>query len=160
MSAKDLERHNERILHQVGVNCSVEDVDGSVITGGCEEGEGGVESNTSQSTSVVSSMSFVGKHNLNSLPERLVWLERQVQVEPTQFLIVTTHKDVIARRVDIQTTDPLDTRLQGLDQCLTGKIVQSDVALRRGEEPWFKRVERDTLDRSTSLLERRLSSMS
>ena len=161
MAAENLERDDKRVLHEVGVDRRVEDVDRSVITGGSEEREGWVEGDTSQSSSVVSDISdLIARGTQVSLPEGFVRLQREVQVEPTQFLVVTAHQDVVTGGVNVQTTDPLDSRLQCLDQDLTGEIVQSDVTLRGGEEPRFERVESDPLDRSARLLERRLGSVS
>ena len=57
MAAEDLERDDQRVLHEIGVDRRVEDVDRSVITGGSEEREGWVEGDTSQSSGVVSDIS-------------------------------------------------------------------------------------------------------
>ena len=58
VTAKNFEWDNEGILHEIGVNGGVEDVDRSVVTGGSEQWQSRVESNASQSTGVISDMSL------------------------------------------------------------------------------------------------------
>jgi hypothetical protein len=43
VSTQDLEGHDQRVLHQVGVDSGVEDLDCAVVRGRGEEGECGVE---------------------------------------------------------------------------------------------------------------------
>lgn len=90
------------------------------------------------------------------VPERLVRLAAQVEVEPAELLVVTSNDEVVSERVDVDRRQPLETRLERLDERLANKVVQSDVSLRDDEEVRFGRVEGDLLDGSLGLLERRL----
>ena len=163
VSAQNLERDDERVLHQVGVDRCVEDLNRAVVTGRGEEGKCGVESNAAERAGVVSGCQLPRPQTIYrrlSSPQGLVWLGRQVQVEPAELLVVTSDQHVVSSRMNIQTTDPLHSRLQRLDQRLTCQVVQSDVSLRRSEEPRLERVERHALHGTASLLEWRLRSVS
>lgn len=161
MAAQDLERDNKRVLHEVGVDRRVEDLDRAVVTGRGEQGEGGVECDAAERSSVVSAISYDFAASAPPYsPQSLVRLGRQVQVEPAELLVVTSNQDVVSTRMYVQTTDPLHTRLQRLDQRLAGQVVKPHVSLRRSEEPRLERVERDSLNSAASFLERRLGSVS
>jgi hypothetical protein len=54
--AEDLERDDQRVLHQVGVHRRMEDLDGAVVRGAGEEGEGRVVCDGSEGLGVVSSV--------------------------------------------------------------------------------------------------------
>ena len=53
MSAKDLERNDERILHEVIVDCSVKDMDRAVVGGAGKERKYRMIGNRSQCSTVI-----------------------------------------------------------------------------------------------------------
>ena len=63
------------------------------------------------------------------VPEDLVWLVAQLEVEPAQLLVVPADDEVVAERVDVHARDPSDAGLERLEQLLLGKVVYSHEAL-------------------------------
>ena len=53
MSPQDLERHNERVRHQIVVHSCVENLDGAVVRGRGKKGVFGVEVQGTNSTGVI-----------------------------------------------------------------------------------------------------------
>ena len=64
------------------------------------------------------------------VPEDLVWLVAQLEIEPAQFAVVSAHDKVLAQWVDVHGRDPLNARLQRLEQLLFRKVVYPHIALR------------------------------
>jgi hypothetical protein len=93
------------------------------------------------------------------IPQSLVRFRRQVHVKPTKLLVITPDHDIVSTRVDIQTTDPLETRLQRLEQLLACQIVQTDITLGSREKVRLGRVKGDALDGPLRLFEGRLRLM-
>lgn len=62
-------------------------------------------------------------------PQGLVRLRTQVQVEPTQLLVITSDDQVVPARVNVHARDPLETRHERLEELLAHQVVQADVSL-------------------------------
>ena len=116
VAAQDLDRHDERVLHQVVVDHAMEDVDGRVVRAAGEE----------RVPAVVGHLA----HCLPVVPQHLVRLGREVRVEPAQPAVVRADDQVVAHRVHVQRRHPLDARLQLLRQLLPHQVVHAHVALR------------------------------
>lgn len=88
-------------------------------------------------------------------PQGLVRLGAQIQVEPAQLLVITSHDQVIPERMNVQARDPLETRHQGLDELLADEIVQADVSLGLQERSadGSQRHERDLQQRKSAACE-------
>ena len=63
------------------------------------------------------------------LPENLVRLVAQLQIEPAEFAVVSSDDEMVAKRVDVHRRYPLDPWLQRLEQLLLRKVVNPHIAL-------------------------------
>ena len=101
-----------------------------------------------------------GEYSVVDSPQCLVGLIGQVQIEPSELLVVTPHQDIVSARMNIHTAYPLQPRLECLEQFLSSQVVELDVTLRSGEEVWLRGMEGDSLYRSRGLAEWGLGRMS
>lgn len=63
------------------------------------------------------------------LPENFIGLFTKLQIEPTQFTIVSAHYEMVSWWVHIHGRYPLDSRNQRLDKFLFREIVDADILL-------------------------------
>src|SRR5690554_3217674 len=71
---------------------------------------------------VIADVSYQGNE-----PERFVGKSAKVQIEPTDFLVVTAEDDVISIRMNVKTGDERRVRIQSLLETLFSQIVNSHV---------------------------------
>lgn len=102
VATQDLEGYDERVLHEIAVDCAVEDMDGTVVGRRGEQGIGGVVSDGPERLGVVSRrVSTDLRCECSNAPQSFVWLGAEVKVEPTQLLIVTANDQIVTERVNI-----------------------------------------------------------
>ena len=63
------------------------------------------------------------------VPEDLVWLVAQLEVEPAQLLVVPADDEVVARRVDVHGRDPADAGRQRFEERLLRQVVHPHISL-------------------------------
>lgn len=57
------------------------------------------------------------------VPKRLERLVGQIHIEPSQLLVITPNDQIIPERVNVHTTDPLETGLECLDELVACQII-------------------------------------
>ena len=63
------------------------------------------------------------------VPEDLVRLVAQLEVEPAQLLVVPADDEVVARRVDVHGRDPADAGRQRFEERLLRQVVHPHISL-------------------------------
>jgi len=93
VSFKNLDGNNCRVFQLIVRDLSVEDLNGSIVTGISKQRESTlVEANRPDRFAVE--------------PHRLIRPVRQIQVVPEQTLVVTTDDQIVTTRMDIERRDP------------------------------------------------------
>ena len=121
----------------------MEDMHSGIIARGGKQGVGPVEGCRPQSRRVV--------------PKSLVGLIREIEVIPSQPLVLTAHNDVISAGVDRHTCDGTAATHQLFGQGLLGEVIDPDVVLSGDKEERLGGMEGDLGDLALVFLERVLS---
>lgn len=139
VAAEHLDGDNGGVLHEVADDLSVEDLQGAVVAGVCEEGQSAVE--------------LYGADGLWVEAHGLVGAVGQVEVVPEQAAVVGADDEVVAARVDVHGGDPAGAGLDDLDELLALQVVAADHALGGDEEVGARRVELGCLGEAGELAE-------
>ena len=139
-ASSHLDWNNQWIAHQVCVNSPVKHVDCSIIASRGKERVRAVEGDTPQSVRVI--------------PQRLVWLVREIQVEPCKAFVLRPDNHVVSTWVDGHASDSTAAAQELLRERLFGEVVDPDMVLGRDKEEGLGRVEGHALDAPAVLLER------
>mmetsp|Transcript_540 Transcript_540/g.1457 ORF Transcript_540/g.1457 Transcript_540/m.1457 type:complete len:209 (-) Transcript_540:233-859(-) len=140
MATQHLDRHDERVAHQVSVHGAVEHVHCGVVAAACKERVGAVEG--------------APAHRVVVVPQRLVRLGGQVEVVPREPLVLGAHNDVVAAGVHRQARDAAGAANELLGERLLRQVVHTHVVLRRHKEEGLGGVERNARHAAAVLFER------
>lgn len=139
VTLENLERDNEGVREEVGVHGRVEDVDRAVVRSREEQGVCGGERDGAQCTRVVSESLVRSRRKIEVVPDQPSVVGSDDQVV---CFVTTTERSMSARAlsfarfvrltsegVDVETRDPLESRVQSLDELLLHEIVDANVSL-------------------------------